>query len=989
MAANTSPYRLAKGGLIDRSKPLAFYYNGKRMQGYAGDTVASALIANGVRVIARSFKYHRPRGFLGSGLEDPNAMVEIKDGYGLDAAVRAGQVRLAAGMQVRSVSGWPSLDFDIGALAGYAAKFIKAGFYYKTFMWPNWHLYEPFIRRTTGFGRINAKVPLRPRTQHHATCDVLVIGGGAAGIATANALSASGLKVFLVDDQPRLGGALQWMDCQLGGVAGAEWARDRQGVFEGADDIRVLNNTVVTGAYEGNMFTLLQSSHADGNSDDPGGVTSECLWKLRAKHVVLASGSVERPLVFAGNDRPGVMLASAVQKFLSVFAVAPANALAVFTNNDAGYAAAFAALSAGLQVPVVIDVRDAPPDEFLKRLAAAGVRCITGAEVINATGGKYLEGVVVAPLGGGPVQHIACDGLALSGGTTPLVHLAAHRGSKPFYQSDVAAFVSGTLPENWHAVGDARSPCSLTEAFTQAHDTARAICRSEGVAAPHVEPPTMAQLPGVPIKAHWRPGTGNPSEMFVDFQNDVTVADIELAVLEGYVSVEHLKRYTTLGMGTDQGRTSNINGLATLAALTGRDIADVGTTTFRPPYTAVRLGAIAGDRQGSLFRPKRLMPAHELHVSAGAVFEDFGWQRPDWYRSNGADREAAVKAEMAAVRNTLGIFDGSPLGKIEVSGPDAAAFLDRFYVSNMRTLKPGRIRYSVMLGEEGVIFDDGVVTCVDDTLYLAGPTSAHADDVASRFERWRQTEWPEMRVGIAPVTSNWASFAVAGPRARAALAALQPDFDISNAAFPHMSYRQGRIYGIPVRVSRISFTGELQYEINVPAGYGQALMRRLIDSAESAGGRLIGMEAWLRLRLEKGYLHVGSDTNGRTTPFDIGMGRVVDGKKADFIGKRSLSLSYGFSPEREQLVGLRVENGVLAVGGRILADGAMPPCRTQGYVTSACHSPSLGISIGLALIERGHARMGEQVRIFDSGTIVNAEICPPVFYDPENERLKA
>lgn len=986
----SNPFRLAAGGQVDRAKPLEFYFNGKRMVGYSGDTIASALIANGVNVIARSFKYHRPRGFLGSGFEDPNAMVEVQDGYGFDPGVRAGQVRLAEGMRVQSISGWPSLGFDVGAIAGSVSKFIKAGFYYKTFMWPNWSMYEPIIRRVTGFGRVRADVTSRPRAYQYHTCDVLIIGGGVAGIAAADALIGSGLKVVIVDDQPRLGGSLLWTDSDVNGSPGAKWSAEREAKLRSSAEIEVLTNTVATGAYENNMFTLLQSFHMDGSVDSPGGIASERLWKLSVKNVVLATGSIERPLVFGGNDRPGVMLASAVSKYLCVYGVAPASELIVFTNNDDGYSAAFTALDQGLKVRAVIDVRSEPPGYLLTRLSSAGIRCITGAEVIKTTGRKRLDGVIVKSIDGDPTEHIACDGLAMSGGFTPLIHLAAHRGIKPVYRSKDATFICDKMPDSWTGIGSVNGPCDLTTALEQGYDVARAILLHEGIALPSTSfPDPSSKIPRVPIKPYWRASEGNTADMFVDFQNDVTVADIEISVREGYTSVEHLKRYTTLGMGTDQGRTSNINGVALLAGITEQDISKVGTTTFRPPYTAIRMGTIAANRQRGLFKPKRLMPAHDTHVAADADFEDFGWQRPDWYRSNGPNREAAVAVEMAAVRNRVGIFDGSPLGKIEVTGPDAAKFLDRFYVTNVETIKPGKVRYSVMLRENSVIFDDGVITCIDKNYFLVGPTSAHAGEVLEWFERWRQTEWPSMRVSISQVTSNWASFAIAGPNARDVLTKLEPDFDVSNAAFQHMAYREGHIASIPARVSRVSFTGELQYEINVPARYGQSFIECLLGVSQPLGGALVGMEAWLRLRLEKGYLHLGSDTNGRTTPNDIGMAGVISRKTADFIGKRSLELAYGKSQDREELVGLRCEKGVLSVGGRVLSVGEKrPPCRTDGYVTSACQSPSLNAYIGLALIERGHSRQGEKVRIFDNGEIFEAMICAPSFYDPENERLK-
>ncbi|MBO6947457.1 MAG: (2Fe-2S)-binding protein [Rhodospirillales bacterium] len=969
--------RLQTGGLVDRTKELRFTFNGKTMTGYAGDTVASALIANGVDIVARSFKYHRPRGFFGAGCEDPSAMLAVRDQYGFDAAIRAAEVYLTEGMDVRTSRGFPSAAFDLGVLIQPFARFIKAGFYYKTFKWPNWRWFEPVIKRTTGFGDIDPTASPRPAERVHARCGVLVIGGGAAGLSAADTLIDAGHDVLIVDEGRSLGGAALWSGQRMDDKDAAAWINARVERISGADNIRVLTDTVVTGAYEGNFFTLLQSI-----SDD-GGVRLLRHIKLKAEKVILATGAVERPLVFPGNDLPGVMLASAACRYIGQFGVAPMSCLAVFVNNDAGYRSAIAAHRAGIDVAAVIDVRDTPAQTLLDEMSAIRVPVMTGLEVAAAIGERHVRAVDVRPLAGGRTVRVACDGLAVSGGETPLVHLAAHRGMKPVYDPESASFVPSNLPDGWVGAGAVTGPLKLDEAVRSGDAAARLVVGEED--------PTQAKSANpYNIQPHWRATTGDPAKMFVDHQHDVTVADIELAAREGYVSVEHLKRYTTLGMGTDQGRTSNINGLAILAGLTGREIVDVGTTTFRPPYTAVPMAAIAGNRVKTFYRAARYLPAHETHENAGAVFEDVGWMRPDWYRMNGEDREAAVATEMAAVRSAVGLFDGSPLGKIEVAGPDARAFVDRFYVSNIMTLKPGRIRYSVMLHEDGVIFDDGVVTCVDDNLFIVGPSSGNADTVAAWLERWRQTEWPGMRVAVAPVTSNWASIAIAGPKAREVLAALDPDFSISGDVFSHMSYRQGRIAGFDGRVSRVSFTGELQYEVNVPARHGKTLLTRLLNITQPMGGRLVGLEAWLRLRLEKGYLHVGADTNGRTTPLDIGMGGVAAKKPGDFIGKRSLALSYAQSENREQLVGLTVKAGALRVGGRILMDEvATPPCPTAGYVTSACYSPSLGYYVGLALIENGANRMGETIKIFDRGQVLAAEICRPGPFDPDNERLMA
>jgi len=890
---------------------------------------------------------------------------------------------LCEGIEARSVTGWPSASFDLAAGVQLLARVLSAGFYYKTFKWPTWAWFEPIIKRSTGFGRPRPMIESRAIHHRHAACDVLIVGGGPAGLAAARALAGSGLEVILADDQPQVGGSLNWEMSTIDNLSGAKWAQAIAARLATDPAFTVLNSTTVTAAYEGNHFTLVQLF------TDSRGVRSERHWKLRARQVVLASGMIDRPLLFAGNDRPGIMLSAAVRRLIGEFAVAPARRLAIYTNNDSGYLTAVAAKHANIDVAAVIDTRPESQAIHAKVVRSAGITCLFESQITATSGYRRLTGITLRGADGA-TRKIVCDGLAVSGGFTPLIHLASHRGVKPTYDARLGIFLAPVLPEGWYSAGGVAGAVDLETALVQGSQAAQAAGKSLAASLQPTPPEAVDAGSFGSVAPVWRPQAGATSDMWVDFQNDVKASDVELAARENYVSVEHLKRYTTLGMGTDQGRTSNVNGLALLAGVTGQEVGAVGTTTFRPPYTAVRMGTIANRRQGDLYRPRRYLPAHGVHEKRSAVFEDFGWERPDWYRCNGADREAAILAEMAAVRSHVGVFDGSSLGKLEVTGPDARAFLSRFYVSNMATLKPGRIRYSVMLKEDGVIFDDGVLACLADNHYLASPTSGHAEAVAAWFERWRQTEWPSMKVAVSTVTSNWASIAIAGPRAREVLACLAPSFDIANEAFPHMQIREGEVGGVPARVARISFTGELQYEISVQSRYASSLMEALLASSGDLKPRIVGMEAWLRLRLEKGYLHIGSDTNGRTTPLDVGMAGIVAKRTDDFIGRRSLTLPFAISPEREQLVGLVALEGTLQVGGRILAPGATsPPCPTEGYVSSACFSPSLGQSIGLALIERGYARNGETVSVYCEGNIVRCRISNPTFYDPSNEKLQA
>lgn len=981
MTMSSQPNRLKQGGAIDRSQLLRFTYNGRAMTGYRGDTVATALIANGVKVVGRSFKYHRPRGFFGIGVEDPNSMLSVRDAYGFEPAVRAGQVTLSDGMEVNSVTGWPSPEWDVGAIAGLAPGILGAGFYYKTMMWPSWRVFEPLLRRATGFGSLRAQSKTRKTKHLHVVADVLVIGAGAAGLEAALVLSGQGLRVIIAEMDPMPGGTLTWEEASIDGTTARAWAVASADRLATDPDTTILTSTTVVAAYENNVFALVETVQ------DERGVREERLWHVRARHVVFATGMTERPLLFANNDRPGVMLATAVRRLIAQYSVTPARRLVVYTSNDSGYLTALEAKRAGVDVVAMLDTRSRSAAIHADAASSAGIRCMFAARIANTVGRSAVRAVDVNSERG--AERLPCDGVAVAGGWTPMINLACHRGVKPVFDEERGIYVAPRLPPHWVAAGGVAGTTDLAHSLAEGRQAALEILSTDGLTVPE-STPRQVEAKGYG-SASVQPGfpQGPTTKIWVDLQNDVKVSDIEIAVRENYVSIEHLKRYTTLGMGTDQGRTSNVNGIAVMSALTGRSMAEVGVSTFRPMFSAVSMATIAGGRQGDLHRPRRYLPADRAHRRLQAVFEDFGWERPDWYRSNGADRESAVRVEMAAVRGSVGVFDGSSLGKIEVVGPDASGFLARFYVSNIATLKPGSIRYSLMLSEDGVIFDDGVVACLGENRFLAGPTSGNAEAVAAWFERWRQTEWPASRVSISNVTSNWGSIAIAGPRAREVLKRLGLDFDIDRGAFKHMQIREARWMGIPVRVSRVSFTGELQYEVSIQARYSESLLELLLVESDGVLPRPVGMEAWLRLRLEKGYIHLGSETNGRTGPAEVGMGQLAAKRSDDFIGKRSATLSFGTSPDREQLVGLVALDGRLEIGARVLKSGCTaPPCPTEGYVTSACDSPTVGQSIGFALIERGFQRKGEEITLFSSGRTIRARIVDPVFYDPDNERLQ-
>ncbi|HEV7383394.1 MAG TPA: sarcosine oxidase subunit alpha family protein [Phenylobacterium sp.] len=975
------PHRMPSGGLIDRSKPLEFSFDGKTYQGYAGDTLASALLANGVKVVGRSFKHHRPRGVLAAGVEEPNALMQLGTGARTEPNIRATDIELTAGLAARAVNCWPSAAFDLGAVNGLASPFIPAGFYYKTFLWPRWELYEGFIRRAAGLGRAPAE-PDPDRYEHrYAHCDVLVVGAGAAGLAAASAASAGGARVILCEQDRMLGGRLLWDPAAIEGGPGADWVAKTAAVLCGRPEVQVLTRATAVGYFDHNALAIMETLPNGNGAQGP----RMRLWQVRAKQVVLATGALERPIVFPGNDRPGVMLAGAVQQYLARYAVRCGRRAVVFTNNDDAYAAAVALAEAGAAVTLV-DVRAEPPPHVREAAQATDVTILAGAAVIATHGSPALAGATVRDASGRTFR-LDCDVLAMSGGFNPSLQLYCQSGGKPVYDEGRAMFTPGPSVQSERSAGAAAGVLDLAGALDQgwrAGIAAAAACgagpptggppRGEGRLAPHVQP-------------CWRvPGAG---KAFVDFQNDVTASDLVLAVRENFASVEHLKRYTTLGMATDQGKTSNVNALAILAGLTGRPIAQVGTTRDRFAYTPVPLGLFAGAARGDLFKPIRRLPMHDWHAGHGAAFEDFGgWRRPSAYLRPGESAHAAEQREARAVRERVGLFDASPLGKIEVAGPDAGVFLDRIYANAMSRLAVGQVRYGLMLNELGVVIDDGVCARLAEDRFLVSTTGTGAERIAVWLEEWRQCEWPDLQVITAPITTAWAVLTLSGPKARAVLASLVCGMDLAPEAFPHMSFREGEAAGAPVRVFRVSFTGETSYEIHAPAAEGPALWERLVDAGRAHGLEPVGVEAWMLLRTEKGYLHMGADTDGSTAPDDIGWGRVTR-RKGDFVGKRSLTRPENLRADRLQFVGLEALEGgvVLPVGAHVLGDPAAGGVRQQGYVTSSGLSPALGRGVALGMVRGGRARVGELVTLSAGDRRFRARITAPGAYDPEGARL--
>ena len=972
-----SGWRIATGGRIDRSRPIQFSWEGKCLQGFAGDTLASALMANGVSIIGRSFKYHRPRGLLAAGLEEPNAIVQLEAGAATVPNIKATQIELYDGLVANPVNAKPSLGFDLLAVNSVFKRFIPAAFYYKTFMWPNWHWFEPAIRKAAGLGEAPEEIDPDSYEHRFAHTDILVVGSGAAGLAAALAAAVSGERVLLVEAEAELGGGLLDDTADVEGLTPLDWRDHALAELEALSNVTIMTRSMAFGFYDHGLVALCErlTDHlALAARRGP----RQRLWKVRAARVVLATGAFERPIAFAGNDLPGVMLASAARTYARRYAVAPGRRILVATNNDSAYAAACDLHDAGAEIVAIVDSR-AKSGEVADAMNKRGIPVLMEAAPVKARGRRRVRGAGVGRIADRAIiQSFDCDTILMSNGWNPVVHLHSQSGGSLAFNSSLEAFLPDKAVQPAVCAGAAAGIFDL--------DLAVASGRAAGAGAA-----VRASLPAaVGPTLHFADGDASAGKAWVDFQNDVTAADVQLAARENFRSVEHLKRYTTLGMASDQGKTSNVNGIQILSSLIGKPPPAIGTTKFRPPFDPVTIGGFAGRAVGENFMPLAHTAAHAAALAAGARMENYGsWLRAAYFPGPGEDEDAAVAREVRAVRAGVGLFDASPLGKIEVKGPDAAEFLQRVYVNGVRNLKVGRCRYGLMLSEHGIVYDDGVFARLADDHFLVGTTSGHAAAIADIFEEWLQCEWTGLDVLVENVTTAWAVMNVAGPRARDVIAALGTDIDLSRDAFPHMAYREGRIGGAPARVQRVSFSGELSYEVAVPWRYGRALWNGTMHAGAAHGITPFGLEALMAMRIEKGFLHVGSDTDGTTMPQDVGFGGVVAKKPDDFIGRRSTMTPEGVRADRRQFVGLEtLDDGAAFVPGahvRVAMPAHAGP--TQGWVTSSIRSPTLGRPLALALIERGEARIGETVEVWDLGRARQARIVDPRFYDPEGVKL--
>ncbi|QXT38302.1 sarcosine oxidase subunit alpha family protein [Gymnodinialimonas ceratoperidinii] len=993
------------GRLIDRTSRVSFTFNGKTMQGHGGDTLASALLANGQTLVGRSFKYHRPRGIMTSGAEEPNALVNLGEGNRHEPNQRATTTELFDDLTATSQNHWPSLEFDVGEINGLVSRFLPAGFYYKTFLFPRaaWkHVFEPVIRKSAGLGRAPDPETRDPDKYEHfyAHTDLVIAGGGIAGLQAALLAGRAGAKVLLMEQSAHWGGRAPVDGVEVDGLPAEEWVSGALLELESMENVELRTRCMVAGVYDhGYVLGYERLTDHAPEADGP----RHRLWRIRAEHILSATGALERPLSFAGNDKPGVMLASAVRDYLVNYGVAVGENIVVVTNHDDGYRTAIAQVEAGLKVACVVDARRTADGELPRKARELGIDVKVNSAVGMVKGLRQVTGVTLcAQDGDGAVlDEISCDAVAMSGGWSPVVHLWSHCGGKLTWDETNAFFRPDESRPPLNQNGEGFVTCvgsadgamqasqTLENALTNTANLLQAMGKSagEGSSASSAAEDPLAPVWVMPHGAGYK----KRSKMWLDFQNDVKVSDVQLAAREGYESVEHTKRYTTLGMATDQGKLSNINGLAVLADALNEAIPRVGTTTFRPPYTPISMGAIAGEASREIFQPLRRTPMHDWHEAKGAYMEPVGgWRRPYCFPKAGESHADAVIREINATRGSLGLLDASTLGKIIVKGPDAGKLMDMMYTNMMSNLKPGKCRYGLMCSENGFLMDDGVVVRLDEDTFLAHTTSGGADHVHAHMEDWLQCEWWDWKVHTVNVTEQWAQVAVVGPNARKLLEKMGADFDLSAEALPFMGMAEGRIGGFDTRVFRISFSGELSYEIAVPASQGMAFWEALHEAGAEWDATPYGTEALHVMRAEKGFIMIGDETDGTVIPQDLGLNWAISKKKEDFLGKRGQQRTYMTDPKRWKLVGLEtLDKSVLPDGAYAVAEGtnANGQANVEGRVTSTYYSPTVERGIAMGLVLDGPDRMGEVVKFNKvDGSTVAAKIVNPVFFDPKGEK---
>ena len=994
-------FRLDKIGYIDRNKKISFKFNGKKYFGYKGDTLASALLANGVHLVGRSFKYHRPRGFIGVNVEEPNAQVQLYNGSKTEPNALATTIELVEGLEAKSQNCFPSVSFDFGAINNFLHKFFPAGFYYKTFMWPKsfWYkIYEPIIRKAAGLG----VAPLKPdpdRYEHKFEyCDILVAGSGPSGLASALAAARNGARVILAEDKPRFGGSLLTDEVTVGNKKGKDWADEVIMELKSMPNVIVKNRSQVFGYYDHNMMVMFERTK--DHIEKPSKFTPrQKLWYIRSKEVIISTGSIERPLVFGNNDRPGIMLASAAREYIKVYGVLVGKKPIIFTNNDSGYETAIDFKKNGINA-LVLDVRTNPESPVVQEAKNLNIDIKFSYGVVNAQGYKKVNSALIGKLnekktGYENLENVNCDCICVSGNWTPTVHLSSQSGNKLKFDEEVNAFIPNQPRQNESTIGSANGSFtlknSLKEGFIKGYDLSKKITGKDFKSS---TPTSNEKSYGLQDKFWCMPLPKNKYyKRCVDFQNDVYVSDIELAIREGFRSIEHVKRYTTLGMATDQGRTSNLNGLQLVSNIEKKIVPEVGHTTFRPPYTPVTIGAIVGREVGKHYRPTRKSPMHKWHEKNNAVFVDAGlWLRPRYYNQGNENLQEAAKRESTNVRKNVGICDVTSLGKIDIKGSDTAEFLNRIYTNAWMKLPVGKARYGIMLREDGIVFDDGTTTRISENHFHMTTTTAQAVNVLSHLEYYLQVVWPELDVNVLSTTEQWAGAALAGPNSRNLLKKIFPDTNFSNESFPFMGFKEDELFGVPARIFRISFSGELAYEINVESGYGLYMWEKIMELGKEMNIEPYGTEALSTLRIEMGHV-AGSEIDGRTIPSDLSLDGMLS-KKKDFIGKRSLNRKAFLELNREKIVGVVPldKKTMIPEGSHLVVDNkASLPNPKLGHISASCWSVEYNNPFSLAIIKDGKKRIGEKLYALSplKNKSIPVEIVSSHYVDPKGERVRS
>ncbi len=1000
----TNNLRVKSSKFIDETYKISFKFNNKNYYGYKGDTLASALLANGIHLIGRSFKYHRPRGIMTAGSEEPNAIVQIhKNTSRTEPNVRATEIEIYEGLEASSQNCWPSVNFDIGGINNFLSPVLPAGFYYKTFMWPAsfWKKYEYFIRKSAGLGKSPTEPDPDIYEHKYIHCDVLIIGAGISGIIAAKTSAKNGFKTLLLDEKPYLGGSTIYQNSEhfkINNQISSSWIEKEINEIKKIDNLEIKTRTSVAAFHSYNFLLARENltDHLPLHQRD--GKVRHRLLKIRAKKVISATGSLERPLVFDNNDRPGILLSSAIEKYSNLFGVACGQKNVLFTNNDSAYETAISLFQKGINIEAIIDNRENVDSKLVKEIEKNNIKIYKGYTVVNTFGYKRINKISIMQLSKdgqkvvGSKISIDCDCLGMSGGWTPAVHLFTQSGGKLKFRDDDQVFIPDTYPSDQISIGSCNGEFTLDEILSSISKKLKDFLNIKKTEYENLE-----------ILSHFNKTKRNiwllPSDKiigktkpFVDYQNDATAKDIKLALREGFRSIEHVKRYTTTGMGTDQGKLGNMHALGIISETAGSKMGELGTTTFRPPYTPLTFGTIVGRNVGEYFDVSRKTPIHDWHVENKAKFENVGqWKRAWFYPKENEGMHEAVQRESKAARDSAGILDASTLGKIDIQGTDASEFLNRVYTNAWSKLAIGKCRYGLMLNEDGMVYDDGVTTRLDENHYIMTTTTGGAATVLSKLEDYLQTEWPELDVYLTSVTDHYATISVCGPNSKKIISKVIPNLDLSDEKFPHMSFKNTKIDKVKCRVMRISFTGEQSYEINVQANYGKSVWDKCMQAGKEFNITPYGTETMHLLRAEKGFIIVGQDTDATMTPIDLQMDWIVSKKKYDFIGKRSLYRSDTIRDDRKQLIGLVTENPkeVLEEGAQIVLDANKSPVEMLGHVTSSYYSPNLEKSIALGVVKGGKNMMGQKLIIPMENKQINVTVTDPVFLDKENKRLNA